>query len=74
MPRLRLHAKLVPYRFEMFTAGLPQAMGYRTEVTPASGDGDVDVIAYRDPLGLEPPIIKVQCKRTLNTIGGPDVQ
>ncbi|HMV73030.1 MAG TPA: hypothetical protein PKA87_01810 [Microthrixaceae bacterium] len=42
-------------------------------MTPASGDG-VDDIAYRDPLGLEPPIIKVQCKRTLNTIGGPDVQ
>lgn len=43
-------------------------------MTPASGDGGVDVIAYRDPLGLEPPIIKVQCERTLNTIGGPDVQ
>ena len=56
----------------MFTAGLLQAMGYRAEVTPASGDGGV--IAYRDPLGLEPPIPKVQCKRTLNTIGGPDVQ
>lgn len=56
----------------MFTAGLLQAMGYRAEVTPASGDGGV--IAYRDPLGLEPPIIKVQCERTLNTIGGPDVQ
>ena len=56
----------------MFTAGLLQAIGYRAEVTPASGDGGV--IAYRDPLGLEPPIIKVQCKRTLNTIGGPDVQ
>ena len=74
LPRLRLHAKLDPYRFEMFTAGLLQAMGYRAEVTPASGDGGVDVIAYRDPLGLEPPIIKVQCERTLNTIGGPDVQ
>ena len=72
LPRLRLHAKLDPYRFEMFTAGLLQAMGYRAEVTPASGDGGV--IAYRDPLGLEPPIPKVQCKRTLNTIGGPDVQ
>jgi len=39
---------------------------------PANGDGGV--IAYRDPLGLEPPIPKVQRKRTLNTIGGPDVQ
>lgn len=69
-----LHTKLDPYRFEMFTAGLLRAMGYRAEVTQASGDGGVDVVAFRDPLGLEPPIIKVQCKRTLNSIGGPDVQ
>ena len=74
MPRLRLNTKLVPYRFEMFTAGLLQAMGYRAEMTPASSDGGIDVTAYRDPLGLEPPIIKVQCKRTVDTIGGPDVQ
>ncbi|MGI8945816.1 MAG: restriction endonuclease [Thermoleophilaceae bacterium] len=32
------------------------------------------IIAYRDPLGLEPPIIKVQCKRTTGSTGGPDVQ
>lgn len=69
-----LHKKLDPYRFEQFTAALLRAMGYRADVTQASGDGGVDVMAYRDPLGLEPPIIKVQCKRTLNTIGGPDVQ
>ena len=30
--------------------------------------------AFRDPLGLEPPIIKVQRKRTLLPIGGPSVQ
>ena len=69
-----LHTKLDPYRFEVFTAGLLQAMGYRAEVTQSSGDGGVDVLAFRDPLGLEPPIIKVQCKRTLNPIGGPSVQ
>ncbi|MCO5316973.1 MAG: restriction endonuclease [Microthrixaceae bacterium] len=68
-----LHA-LGPYSFERFVAGLLEAMGYRAEVTQASGDGGFDVVAYRDPLGLEPPIIKVQCKRTVNTIGGPDVQ
>ena len=74
MPRLRLHAKLVPYRFEMFTAGLLQAMGYRAEMTPASSDGGIDVTAYRDPLGLEPPIIKVQCKRTTNQINETQVR
>jgi restriction system protein len=61
-------------RFEYFVAHLLQAMGYRTRVTQASGDGGFDIVAHRDPLGLEPPIIKVQCKRTLNTISSPDVQ
>lgn len=69
-----LHQRLDPYRFEHFTAALLRAMGYQAHATQASGDGGVDVIAYRDPLGLEPPIIKVQCKRVLGTIGGPDVQ
>ena len=63
-----------PYRFEHFTAGLLQAMGYRATPTQASGDGGVDVIAHRDELGLEPPIIKVQCKRMVSTVGGPEVQ
>lgn len=68
-----LHS-LDPYQFEGFVAALLRAMGYRASVTQASGDGGVDVIAYSDALGLEPPIIKVQCKRTLSTIGGPDIQ
>ena len=63
-----------PYRFEHFVAGLLQAMGYRATATVASGDGGVDVIASRDALAIEPPIIKVQCKRTTSTIGAPDVQ
>lgn len=66
--------KVDPYRFEQFTAGLLRAMGYRAEATQAVGDGGIDVVAYRDPLGLEPPIIKVQCKRTLSTVGGPEIQ
>lgn len=65
---------LEPYRFEQFIGALLRAMGYRTTVTQKSGDGGVDVIASRDPLGIEPPIIKVQCKRTTSTIGGPVVQ
>jgi restriction system protein len=50
--------------FEHFTADLLRAMGYEARVTPYSSDGGVDVIAHRDPLGLEPPVIKVQCKHT----------
>jgi restriction system protein len=70
----RLMKELEGVHFEHFVAHVLQAMGYRTQVTQASGDGGVDIIAHRDPLGLEPPIIKVQCKRTTSTMGGPDVQ
>lgn len=61
-------------RFERFVADLLTAMGYRTQETEVVGDGGVDIIAHRDALGLEPPIIKVQCKRTLSSIGAPEVQ
>ncbi|MBP7507781.1 MAG: restriction endonuclease [Prolixibacteraceae bacterium] len=37
-------------------------LGYRTRVTPEGPDGGVGIIAYKDELGLEPPIIKVQVK------------
>lgn len=69
-----LMKKLEGAQFEHFVAGLLTAMGYRTQVTQATGDGGVDVIAHKDPLGLEAPIVKVQCKRTLGSSGGPDVQ
>ncbi len=69
-----LMSELEGFKFEQFVAHLLEAMGYRTQVTPPIGDGGFDIIAHRDPLGLEPPIIKVQCKRTLGSIGAPDVQ
>ncbi|HYJ30956.1 MAG TPA: restriction endonuclease, partial [Allosphingosinicella sp.] len=60
--------------FEHFVAHLLECMGYYSRVTKASGDGGVDVIAHRDELGFEPPIIKVQCKQSLGVSGRPDVQ
>lgn len=70
----RLKNFQTPYQFEHFVAHLLKCMGYYSRVTEASGDGGIDIIAHRDELGFEPPIIKVQCKQTLNTIGRPDVQ
>lgn len=70
----RLKASQTPYQFEHFVAHLLKCMGYYARVTQASGDGGVDIIAHRDELGFEPPIIKVQCKQVLSTIGRPDVQ
>jgi len=37
-------------------------------------DAGVDVIAQRDPLGLEAPVIKLQKKRSTSPMGGPVVQ
>lgn len=69
-----LLTRLSHREFEEFTADLLGTLGYQTRVTPYSADGGIDVIAHRDPLGLEPPIIKVQCKHSAGTHGRPDVQ
>ncbi|WP_238560227.1 restriction endonuclease [Sphingomonas sp. Mn802worker] len=70
----RLKGGQTAYQFEHFVAHLLKCMGYFSRVTQASGDGGVDIIAHRDELGFEPPIIKVQCKQVLSTIGRPEVQ
>jgi restriction system protein len=70
----RLKEAQSAYDFEHFVAHLLQCMGYYARVTKASGDAGVDIIAHRDELGFEPPLIKVQCKQTLGTNGRPDVQ
>lgn len=66
--------RMDPADFEHFIAGVLRAMGYQASATQVSGDGGVDVIASRDALAIEPPIIKVQCKRVTATIGAPTVQ
>ena len=61
--------------FEDFVAHLLQVMGYKTQ-QPKRGkgaDGGVDIIAHKDELGFEPPIIKVQVKSTEGKSGDPEV-
>lgn len=70
----KLYKGLTALEFEDFTAELLRALGYQARVTQYSQDGGVDVIAHRDPLGLEPPLIKVQCKHQMGTVGAPSVQ
>ena len=70
----RLKANQSPYDFEEFVAHLLTCMGYHARTTQASSDGGIDVIAHRDELGFEPPIIKVQCKQTVSQTGRPNVQ
>ena len=67
----QLKSGMDAYQFEHFVAHLLECMKYFTRVTQGSGDGGVDIIAHRDELGFEPPIIKVQCKQVTDKIGDP---
>ena len=68
----QITGKLSGYEFEELVAHLLECMGYTARVTQRSGDGGVDVIAHRDKLGFEPPILKVQCKRRTDQIARPE--
>lgn len=69
-----LARELKGHPFAGFVAHLLETMGYRTRVSPPGPDGGIDVLAHRDELGLEPPIIKVQVKSTEGNVGAPEVQ
>lgn len=68
-----LSTRISPRDFEELSADLLRVIGYQARVTQYSQDGGVDVIAHKDPLGIEPPLIKAQCKQKVSTIGSPDV-
>ena len=59
--------------FAHFAAHLLNTMGYRTRVSPEGPDGGIDIIAHKDELGFEPPVIKVQIKSTEGKVGDPEV-
>lgn len=50
----------------LFSQGEPWwvYLDYIARVLTKSGDGCVDIVAHMDPLGFEPPIVKMQFKRT----------
>ena len=55
----RLAQELKGHPFAHFVAHLLNTMGYRTRVSPEGVDGGIDIVAHKDELGFEPPIIKV---------------
>ncbi len=58
-----------PYEVQALAAELLRAMGYFvTWEAPKGKDGGIDIIAFRDPLGAQPPRIKVQVKRTAEAV------
>jgi len=57
-----------PYVFQDMVAALLRGMGYHTSfVAPKGKDGGIDIIAYRDPFGVQPPRMKVQVKHREKT-------
>jgi restriction system protein len=69
----QLSQELKGHPLAEFVAHLLQKMGYRTRLSPEGPDGGIDIIAHKDELGFEPPIIKVQVKSKDGNIGDPDV-
>ncbi|MBD1877150.1 restriction endonuclease [Nodosilinea sp. FACHB-131] len=67
----QLAQKLKGHDFADFVAHLLGTMGYRTRVSPPGPDGGIDIIAHKDELGFEPPIIKVQVKSNEGSVGNP---
>ena len=56
-------------RFAHLVGNLLEAMGYRTRVSPEGPDKGIDIVVFRDELGLHPPIIKVQVKSGEGNVG-----
>jgi restriction system protein len=69
----QLAQELKGHPFAEFIAHLLNTMGYRTRISPEGPDGGIDIVAHKDELGFEPPIIKVQVKSTEGSIGDPIV-
>jgi restriction system protein len=69
----KLAQELKGHPFAHFVGHLLQKMGYKTRISPEGTDGGIDIIAHKDELGFEPPIIKVQVKSTEGSVGDPVV-
>jgi restriction system protein len=69
----RLAQELKGHPFAEFVSSLLGVMGYKTRLSPEGPDGGIDIIAHKDELGFEPPIIKVQVKSSEGSIGDPVV-
>jgi len=68
----RLSQELKGLPLEEFIKHLLECMGYQARLA-RKNEPSVDVIAHKDHLGIEPPIIKVQVKSGDGTIADKDV-
>lgn len=68
----RLAEELKGFPLEEFVKHLLESMGYHARLA-RKNEPSVDVIAHKDLLGIEPPIIKVQVKSSDGTATDKDV-
>lgn len=68
----RLSQELKGLPLEDFVKHLLECMGYQARLARRN-EPSVDVIAHKDLLGIEPPIIKVQVKSSESTVTDKDV-
>jgi restriction system protein len=69
-----LVSALDAYDFQDLVAGVLEAMGFRTRTSDPGRDHGIDIVATKDPLGFEPPRIKVQVKHRNSKQGGPEIR
>ncbi len=68
-----LSRELKGHPFSDFVASLLRGIGYRTRVSLPGADGGIDIIAHKDELGVEPPLLKIQVKSGEGSVGDPVV-
>jgi len=69
----KLSTVLKGHGLEYFVAHLLHLIGYQTRVSPEGTDGGIDILAHKDLLGFESPIVKVQVKSSDRKSGHPEV-
>jgi len=69
-----LISALDAYEFQDLVAGVLEAMDFRTKTSDPGRDHGIDIVATKDPLGFEPPRIKVQVKHRNSKQGGPEIR
>jgi len=60
--------------FEEVVASVFRAMGYTAITQRGTHDLGADVIAHPDPLGVQPPRLKIQAKSGTGSVGAPAVK
>ncbi len=59
---------------QRLVAGILRSMGYKTRISPLGADRSKDIVASKDGLGLEDPIIIVEVKHRKGQMGSKEIR